>query len=104
MFVVEGYRFSTLTKLYLSLIVVNYQWGLADNFTEINLPKEHIPYYFNSYPEVAEKCRLDAACPYKVSIHLEHIEVYVSTIMKFACVVQSYHFNTVKLSMKLKVC
>jgi hypothetical protein len=71
MFVREEYLFAAVTKLYLSLIIVNYQWGLADNFTEINLPKEHIPYYFNSYPEIAEKCKLDATCPYKVSTSLK---------------------------------
>lgn len=63
--VIEEYQVASLTKLYLSLIIVNYQWSAAYNFTEINLPEEHIPYYFNSYPEVAEKCKLDSTCPYK---------------------------------------
>ncbi|PSN54636.1 EGF domain-specific O-linked N-acetylglucosamine transferase [Blattella germanica] len=54
-----------LIKVYLSLAIVNLQWGFADNFTEINLPKEHIPYYFNSFPHIADKCRVDETCPYK---------------------------------------
>jgi hypothetical protein len=85
MFVVEEYQFAALTKLSLSLIIVNYQWGLADNFTEINLPKEHIPYYFNSYPETAEKCKVDAACPYKVSINLRYIESYFRIYETYIC-------------------
>ena len=50
--------------LYMCLVV---QWGAGANFSEINLPPEHIPYYFNSYSQVAEQCRLDNSCPYKVS-------------------------------------
>jgi len=67
MFVVEEYLHGALTKIYLVLVIVNCQWGLAVNFTDINLPEEHMPYYFNSYHDIAEKCKLDAACPYKVS-------------------------------------
>jgi len=65
MFVVEEYQYGALTKIYLVLVIVNCQWGLAVNFTDINLPEEHMPYYFNSYHDIAEKCKLDAACPYK---------------------------------------
>jgi protein O-GlcNAc transferase len=74
--IVEEYYVAFLTKLYLSLIV-NYQWSLAYNFTEINLPEEHISYYFNSYPDVAEKCKLDSTCPYKVSVDLRHILTFM---------------------------
>lgn len=73
---VVEYQVASLTKLYLSLIIVNYQWSAAYNFTEINLPEEHIPYYFNSYPEVAEKCKLDSTCPYKVSVDLTYFDIY----------------------------
>ncbi|KAJ9592753.1 hypothetical protein L9F63_015591 [Diploptera punctata] len=51
--------------VYLSVITVYLQLGFAANFSEINLPLEHIPYYFNTYPDVAEKCKLNEACPYK---------------------------------------
>lgn len=74
MFVVEEYQCPAFRKIYLVLIIVNCQWGLADNFTDINLPKEHMPYYFNSYSDIAEKCKLDPACPYKVSTDLRHME------------------------------
>ncbi|XP_031763839.2 EGF domain-specific O-linked N-acetylglucosamine transferase [Galleria mellonella] len=32
---------------------------------DINLPPEHIPYYFNTFPEVAKSCLNDPECPYK---------------------------------------
>lgn len=36
------------------------------NYSDINLPENHLKYYFNSFPAEAEKCRNDVACPYKV--------------------------------------
>lgn len=36
------------------------------NYTNIDLPSDHIKYYFNSFPTVAEECRNNTACPYKV--------------------------------------
>ncbi|XP_071867381.1 EGF-domain O-GlcNAc transferase isoform X2 [Bombus fervidus] len=38
------------------------------NYTEIDLPSDHIKYYFNSFPTVAEECRNNTACPYKGSL------------------------------------
>ena len=38
------------------------------NYTEIDLPPDHIKYYFNSFPTVAEECRNNTACPYKDSL------------------------------------
>lgn len=37
----------------------------STNFSNINLPPEHLPYYFTAFPEVASKCRESAQCPYK---------------------------------------
>lgn len=37
----------------------------CDNFSTINLPQSHLPYYFKNFPKVAEKCESDAECPYK---------------------------------------
>lgn len=42
---------------------------LSDNFSWINLPNEHLPYYFTSYPKVAEACEKDNECPYKEYLH-----------------------------------
>lgn len=41
---------------------------IGANYTDINLPHDHIKYYFNSFPTAAEKCRNDTACPYKVRL------------------------------------
>ena len=35
-------------------------------WSDLNLHEDHIPYYFNSNPELGEKCEKDAECPYKV--------------------------------------
>ena len=39
----------------------------AFNYSNINLPENHLKYYFNSFPVIAEECRNDPTCPYKVS-------------------------------------
>ncbi|KOC65578.1 EGF domain-specific O-linked N-acetylglucosamine transferase [Habropoda laboriosa] len=38
------------------------------NYTYIDLPSDHIKYYFNSFPTVTEECRNNTACPYKDSL------------------------------------
>ncbi|XP_031772944.1 EGF domain-specific O-linked N-acetylglucosamine transferase isoform X2 [Apis florea] len=38
------------------------------NYTDIDLPSDHIKYYFNYFPTVAEECRNNTACPYKDSL------------------------------------
>ncbi|XP_058802591.1 EGF domain-specific O-linked N-acetylglucosamine transferase [Phymastichus coffea] len=43
----------------------------ASNYSDIDLPESHIKYYFNSFPVVAEKCRNDPSCPYKVHLDKE---------------------------------
>lgn len=35
------------------------------NLSEINLPEEHLPQYFNAFPKLAEECELDDNCPFK---------------------------------------
>ncbi|XP_043467155.1 EGF domain-specific O-linked N-acetylglucosamine transferase [Leptopilina heterotoma] len=35
------------------------------NYLNINLPKNHLQYYFNFFPAEAKKCLDDASCPYK---------------------------------------
>ncbi|KAF4526720.1 hypothetical protein B566_EDAN015752 [Ephemera danica] len=39
------------------------------NVTDVNLPEEHLSYYFNAFPSVAEKCRNDSSCPYKAYLN-----------------------------------
>lgn len=37
-------------------------------WTDLNLPEEHIPYFLHNNPEVREKCSDDDTCPYKVTV------------------------------------
>lgn len=41
---------------------------IGGNYIDINLPHDHVKYYFNSFPTEAEKCRNNTACPYKVRL------------------------------------
>lgn len=47
--------------IYIFLAIVE-----AINYSDIDLPTNHMKYYFNSFPSVADKCRNDPLCPYKV--------------------------------------
>lgn len=58
-----------IRRLVLLIVVINVVRG---NYTEINLSPNHMKYYFNNFPTVAEKCRNDARCPYKVRVHHSH--------------------------------
>uniref|UniRef100_A0A8D0H8C2 EGF domain-specific O-linked N-acetylglucosamine transferase n=1 Tax=Sphenodon punctatus TaxID=8508 RepID=A0A8D0H8C2_SPHPU len=40
------------------------------NYENVNLPEEHIPYFFHNNPHVAAACARDSRCRYKVSILL----------------------------------
>lgn len=51
-----------------SLMLVFAAIAIGRNYTDINLPHDHVKYYFNSFPTVAEKCRNDTACQYKVRL------------------------------------
>lgn len=37
------------------------------NFTDVNLPQGHLSYYLNSFPAIADECRSDSLCPFKVT-------------------------------------
>ncbi|GLG99760.1 Uncharacterized protein GBIM_06152 [Gryllus bimaculatus] len=56
-------RIFTYQILFGLLVIITQNY--AFNFSEINLPKEHLPFYFSNYPAVAEKCKEDEKCPYK---------------------------------------
>lgn len=42
---------------------------LCDNYSTINLPEEHLPYYFANSPKIAAKCLNDDECPYKTYLN-----------------------------------
>lgn len=35
------------------------------DYVNINLPEEHLPMWFGTHTDVAQKCRHDSNCPYK---------------------------------------
>lgn len=49
----------------LSLIFIYIIPALSDNFSFINLPEEHLPYYYSNYPDISKKCFADPDCPHK---------------------------------------
>ncbi|EFA03354.1 EGF domain-specific O-linked N-acetylglucosamine transferase [Tribolium castaneum] len=51
--------------LFLTAATVTY----CDNFSSINLPDSHLPYYFTNFPKIREKCDKDPQCPYKTSLN-----------------------------------
>ncbi|XP_043506488.1 EGF domain-specific O-linked N-acetylglucosamine transferase isoform X2 [Frieseomelitta varia] len=51
-----------------TIILVFTVIATCSNYTNIDLPSDHIKYYFNSFPTVAEECRNNTACPYKDSL------------------------------------
>lgn len=38
------------------------------NFSNVDIPTEHMPFYFYNFPEIARQCANDENCPYKVSL------------------------------------
>lgn len=54
-------------KIYFLIIFLLNFIGHLDgfNWNDINLPKNHVKYYFNTFPNVEKLCRNDPTCPYK---------------------------------------
>ncbi|XP_018324523.1 EGF domain-specific O-linked N-acetylglucosamine transferase [Agrilus planipennis] len=60
------FTFAHIEKMHkVVVIIVLFIQVCCDNYTFINLPDEHIPYYFTNYPAIMEQCRKDVECPYK---------------------------------------
>ncbi|XP_043794817.1 EGF domain-specific O-linked N-acetylglucosamine transferase isoform X2 [Apis laboriosa] len=55
-------------KYSVTIVMVFAVTSTYSNYTDINLPSDHIKYYFNYFPTVAEECRNNTACPYKGSL------------------------------------
>lgn len=43
----------------------NWTSVLASNYSYVNLPATHLPYYFKNFPNVAEKCKSDEKCVHR---------------------------------------
>lgn len=66
---VDG-RGHILTILLMVVVVVplldgSYQWS------SLNLPEEHIPYFFRNNPDIKQKCEQDSYCPHKVGCKIK---------------------------------
>lgn len=48
------------------------------SYKAINLPDEHIPYFLHSNQHVADICKQDPLCPYKVSLLFSCLSVQMS--------------------------
>ena len=57
-------------KLLITIVIIllgNLDLLLADFWSDLLLPDEHIPYYFYNNKDIREKCIADDNCPYKVN-------------------------------------
>ncbi|XP_029043796.2 EGF domain-specific O-linked N-acetylglucosamine transferase isoform X2 [Osmia bicornis bicornis] len=63
---IMDYVFSV--KYSVSIVLMFIVADIYANYTGIDLPADHIKYYLNAFPTVAEECRNDTACPYKDSL------------------------------------
>lgn len=53
-------------KCSVTIVIVFAVTSTYSNYTDIDLPSDHIKYYFNYFPTVAQECRNNTVCPYKV--------------------------------------
>ncbi|XP_034178516.2 EGF-domain O-GlcNAc transferase isoform X2 [Osmia lignaria lignaria] len=63
---IMDYVFSV--KYSVSIVLMFIVADIYANYTDIDLPADHVKYYLNAFPTVAEECRNDTACPYKDSL------------------------------------
>ena len=61
--------------LLLIFLIINLKFIKAEKWN-IDLPDSHLKYYFNSFPILAEKCRNDSDCPYKVTIIFNYYVIF----------------------------
>ncbi|KAF5269294.1 hypothetical protein FQR65_LT02595 [Abscondita terminalis] len=53
--------------LFHSLLLSFFVPVLCVDYSNINLPQNHLPYYFYNYPKVGQQCEIDPDCPYTYS-------------------------------------
>lgn len=62
------FRFGHFVVCCITISACGIEYNFAFNVTELNLPEEHIPFYFNNYPSEAVKCKTDSNCPYESAL------------------------------------
>ncbi|KAK3909041.1 EGF domain-specific O-linked N-acetylglucosamine transferase [Frankliniella fusca] len=40
----------------------------AVNFSNVDIPKDHMPFYFHNFPDIAKQCLSDHECPFKDAV------------------------------------
>lgn len=61
--------FKMLKSLFLVCFLTSFINSIDIN--GLNLPPEHIPYFFNSFPNIANACVEDPQCPFKALVGKE---------------------------------
>ncbi|KAJ8973594.1 hypothetical protein NQ317_010031 [Molorchus minor] len=62
------------------LVVLQMFQVMCNNYSFINLPEDHLPYYFSNFPNIAETCMNDIDCPYK-----EHVNNHKCWGYEYGC-------------------
>lgn len=57
----------------------------SDNFSFINLPDPHLPYYFKLFPQIAIKCLESDECPYKTFLLNNNVQSDVCWGYEYDC-------------------
>lgn len=79
-----NYIISVIIFLNLRVHYVN-----SDNFSFINLPDSHLPYYFKHFPQVATECLESDECPHKSYLLNNKLPNDVCWGYEFGC--EKYH-------------
>ncbi|KAH1001483.1 hypothetical protein HUJ04_005497 [Dendroctonus ponderosae] len=64
--------------------VLSYTPMLPMDFSEINLPSEHLQYYFSAFPSAAQQCHIDDKCPYKMALNAQKYWGYTNNSGRYS--------------------
>ncbi|XP_076114479.1 EGF domain-specific O-linked N-acetylglucosamine transferase-like [Mytilus galloprovincialis] len=53
------------------LFILTVDTVICFSWNTLNLPKEHIPYFFNNNPDIKEECKRDEKCPFQDSLSIQ---------------------------------
>ena len=59
-----------LTGVCVMVFIFNHSISSVQSWLDLNLPREHVPYFFTNNPHIRSWCLEDSACPYKVELRL----------------------------------
>ena len=57
-----------LAELFPLLVVLCVNVADCFDWENLDLPEDHLPFYFNNNPSVKQRCEQDNTCPFKVFI------------------------------------